>query len=379
MVGWRKQGVWYTCAPLIVANQPGVRLSSTANDKNGVSSAPMATLSRQFPTPVRVVAVIIALALAKTAFAGTGELTEPVFQSNQQVFDAVFGLPPAETARLASGDRFRVVEAIANTYVGSRHGGERIYLDGETARTTLVWRHGFDDRWQVGVDLPWVHHGGGVFDGVIDSWHRFWGFGRGGRDDVGNGNLVYYYSRDGRTLVDVQHSGGGVGDVRLTGAWQWWRGAGRALAVQTAVKLATGDSDHLYGSGGADGSAALAWRDETSLAAWRLVYELSGGILATQTGDVLPHDRRRAAAFGHAMLAWRIAPRAALKAQIDAHTALYHSHLREIGRGSVQLTLAVDFALARRWSVEAGLVEDAWVDTAPDAVFHFAVRYTPGT
>lgn len=329
-------------------------------------------------SPAQLPAAILALVVSTASSAAPDGLTEPVFQSNQQVFNAVFGLPPAETARLDPGDQFRVVEAIANTYVGSRHDGEHIYLDGETARTTLVWRHGFGDRWQVGADLPWVHNGGGVFDGVIDSWHRFWGLGRGGRNDVGNGNLTYYYSRDGRTLVDVRHSGGGIGDVRLTAAWQWWQGNGRALAVQTAVKLPTGDSDHLYGSGGTDASAALAWRDESSLARWSLVYELSGGVLATQTGDVLPHDRRRAAVFGHAMLAWRIAPRAALKVQMDTHTALYHSQLREIGRGSVQLTFAAAFVLTPRWSVEAGLVEDAWVDTAPDAVFHFAVRYAPG-
>ena len=67
----------------------------------------------------------------------------------------------------------------------------------------------------------------------------------------------------------------------------------------------------------------------------------------------------------------------ALKVQADAHTPFYRdSGLKEVDSYSVQLTLGGTIALGKKTFLDIGVSEDLVVSTAPDVVFHLALRRT---
>ena len=92
-------------------------------------------------------------------------------------------------------------------------------------------------------------------------------------------------------------------------------------------------------------------------------------------GAVLAGQRRNLAGFGSLGFGWAPGDRVALKIQADAHTSLYkNSNLQEIDSGSVQLVIGGALQLAEKTTLDLAVNEDVIVDTAPDVVFHLALR-----
>src|SRR4029078_10308924 len=94
---------------------------------------------------------------------------EPMQIRNLNPLVAIFGLPAWDT--VAPGNRFSASLEVSTHVEFASAGGEALGLDGETARTTLGFSHGFASGWQVGVELPVFHLGGGVLDNPIHAWH----------------------------------------------------------------------------------------------------------------------------------------------------------------------------------------------------------------
>ncbi len=113
----------------------------------------------------RVLGLVVALALV--ARPAAAQLAEPMQIRNLNPLVAIFGLPAWDT--VAPGNRFSASLELANHYEFSKADGDFLGLDGETARTTLAFSHGFPAGWQVGVELPLFHLGGGVLDNAIDA------------------------------------------------------------------------------------------------------------------------------------------------------------------------------------------------------------------
>src|SRR5262252_10901999 len=105
----------------------------------------------------RALGLVVVLALV--ARPAAAQLAEPMQIRNLNPLVAIFGLPAWDT--VAPGNRFSASLEIANQFQFSSKSGEYLGLDGETARTTLSYSHGFAEGWQVGVELPLYHIGGG--------------------------------------------------------------------------------------------------------------------------------------------------------------------------------------------------------------------------
>jgi hypothetical protein len=60
---------------------------------------------------------------------------------------------------------------------------------------------------------------------------------------------------------------------------------------------------------------------------------------------------------------------------MDGHGPLYRSRLRELGKGSAQLTLGASIAFRDRWVASLAVAEEIIVDAAPDVVVFFSIRY----
>ncbi|GAB4266118.1 MAG: DUF3187 family protein [Deferrisomatales bacterium] len=310
--------------------------------------------------------------------AGAVEL-EPFATRNQSPLVAVHGLPPAESGATVPPGRLdvRVSLDAANHFAADRAEDELVRLDGESYRITGALRYGLPGGLEVGVDVPWVAHTGGVADGFIEAWHRWFGLPGNGRDEVERGRLDFLYLGDG-DKVHLDRSSQGLGDVRVTLAVPLPTGPRRGRrfwAARAGLKLPTGASgSRLRGSGGTDLSLALAATDRATLAPWGVVLHASGGVAWLGRGEVLAERRRRLVGFGSATVGWSPAELLGFQVQLDAHTAPYRSRVDPLGSGSVQLVLGGTLALPGAARLELAVVEDVAVDTAPDVVFHLALR-----
>ena len=188
----------------------------------------------------------------------------------------IYGLPPFQSASLASeGEpRFRAALDIANHADDGGTTSETVILDGESYFLTLSLRHRIREWLEIGFDLPLVAHSSGIFDNAIERWHKIWGLSNAQRLRESN-RLDIRYTRNGIEQYALSSSASGIGDLQLTAAVPLWgagRAGGRALTLRSSLKLPTGDSSELLGSGATDFALGL--------------YGSSGGFGARQQFDV---------------------------------------------------------------------------------------------
>ena len=312
--------------------------------------------------------------------AAANEMT-PFDSLNQSPLVSIFGLPGAGNFFLLEPGRteFGLNSVLSSNYTKNDNARESIILDGETTRFTLRMRHGLAPRFEIGLKIPYITQSGGFLDGAIESYHNAFGFPQGGRDLAPRNRLLYYYRRDGVDRLRFDTSGSGVGDLALTGAWQLYQSGGsekQGLALNISLKLPTGDSDQLLGSGSTDVALWLTGASEAQFefGTWT-TYGAAGGLYLTE-GKVLPDQQKNWAAFGSLGLGWQT-PLSwlALKVQADAHTAFYRdSDLKELGAHSVQLIAGGTLYLSGQTSLDIGVGEDIAVGTAPDVSFYLTLR-----
>lgn len=307
------------------------------------------------------------------------ELT-PFATSNQSPLIQIYGLPLAEPATLLESGQFsaRLSLNVANNLTNPDNGREAVLFDGETYRSDLALRYGVNERFEAGFDLPYISHCGGFLDGFIENWHSTFHLPNGDREQYPRDRLTYRYQRNGRTLVDLTDSSKGFGDLRLSAAWQLVREAGvkpGAAALRLSLKLPTGDSDKLLGSGSIDLALSLNSQREFPAEMGRVAVYASLGTLVMTDGDVLKDQRRNLAAFGSLGFGWAANNWLALKLQLDGNTSMYKdSNLVEIDSGSLQLVMGGALQLAERTTLDLAVSEDIEVHTAPDVVFHLSLR-----
>lgn len=324
----------------------------------------------------------IALVAALTGAPALAMEITPFRVVNMSPLVQIFGLPVPDSARVLQPNQGEVSLSVnlANNFAIDENNHEAITLDGETYRGALDLRYGLARRFEAGIEIPVVAQSGGFLDGFIEWFHRTFGFNNGGRDEVPRDRLLYRYERDGSDRLVMDDGGVGLGDIRLTGGMQLYdeqTEAPRSLSLRAALKLPTGNSHKLRGSGSVDFSLWLNGSDDFRLgpAGHMTIFGSAGGTVMSD-GDVLKDQQRNLAAFGAAGFGWSPADWIALKAQALWHTSLYRdSELRELGNDTIMGTIGGTLAFTERTSLDLGVSEDLSVKTAPDVTFNFALHH----
>ncbi len=304
----------------------------------------------------------------------------PFQSSNQSPLIRVYGLPAIDSATVVSRGRFEgtLTADVTNNFAPGISQTEAVMLDGETYCFNLAARYGIAPGFQIGIDIPYLANGGGFLDGFIEGFHDTFGLPQGMRDSYPRNRLLYQYTRNGVTRVLVNDSSSGIGDIRLSGAWQLYHDgteAPLAVALHGSIKLPTGNSNRLFGSGSTDFALWLTASDDFRLPLGHLtLYGAAGGMTMTD-GDVLEDQQRNLVGFGSLGIGWSPLGWLALKVQADAHTSFYTgSSLEQVNSGSVQIISGGTIGFTDDTFLDIGVAEDVLVDTAPDVVFHFALR-----
>lgn len=305
----------------------------------------------------------------------------PFHTQNQSPVALIFGLPAAGDAAILPKGEFGAILAvdIANNFASDATNGELILLDGENYRINLALRYGIAARVEGGIDIPYVGIGGGIFDRFIEGWHDFFGLPQEGRPQAPRNRLLYSYVKDGRTRLLLDDSGSGLGDIRLSGGIQLYddgRPNPRQVALRASLKLPTGESSGLRGSGSTDFALWLTAADDCGLPALGhlTLFGAAGGMAMTD-GDVMRDQQRHLAGFGTLGLGWGPAEWIDFKAQLSGHTPFFRkSGLRELNEPALQLLVGGTLRFSDKTSLDIGVSEDVAINTSPDVALHLALR-----
>jgi hypothetical protein len=322
-------------------------------------------------------AMVAAVSLCFTAPALDAFDITPFNANNQSPIVQIYGLPRVENALLLlSGQKtFQATLDHSSNNVDESNSRERILLDGETTRITFSCRYGLSEKWELGIEIPYILHGGGFLDGFLIDYHDLFGFPQGGRDQAPRNRLLYRYSRDGVEKLKVDGSGSGPGDVSLSAGLQLYND-GRphplALALRGKIKLPTGDSDTLHGSSSIDGSLSIAASNSFLLPLGHGTVFTSAGLMAMTRGNVLPEQQQDFVGFGTIGAGWQPRSWIAFKVQLDGHTPFYReSALKALGANAGQLLIGGTLGLSERTTLDIAVSEDIVTTTSPDVAFHF--------
>lgn len=317
------------------------------------------------------------LAAVLTAIAGVGVVhaqdTVPLRTRNLSPLVSIFGLPTWEVSLGDERSEFAVVGEIGNHYRIARRGEEELVLDGETWRTSLFYRHRVAERWSIGVEVPVYRHSGGFVDDLVDGWHGIFGLPDGNRNLRPEDQLRYLYNDRGATAYFLEESSSGVGDVQVSFAREL--GADSTLMLKATVKLPTGDTTILTGSGAADFSVSLLKRSVRRFVGDPAGIYWGGGVLGLGDPDVFAERAEDWVVFGVFGGSWRPLSRLGLKAQLDFHTRFYVSDLDEMGKDSIQASMGGWWAIDDRRRLDFAVSEDLVVKTAPDVSIHIGFNW----
>ena len=330
---------------------------------------------RYSPTKRWFCLTILASSAMLSVPADSSEVT-PFRSFNQSPLVQIHGLPAIGTARVLkehNGD-FSLDLQIANSFTSATNSNEQLMLDGETRRLTLAARLGLANGYECGFELPYLSHSGGFLDNTIERWHSAFGLPDGGRPDSPQNLINYRYTRAGVDLVHVAQSTSGVGDARITGAMQLSNAPSRRdMALRGSLKLPTGDTAGLHGSGSTDLALWLSTAPGPRAGESWSGYG-GGGVLYMNKSDVMPDQQRRLVAFGSIGLGLPLAPSLTAIAQLDAHSPFYGgSEFRQISGYAVQGQLGLSWEFMPKKYVVASFSEDLVVNASPDVVFNLSL------
>lgn len=285
---------------------------------------------------------------------------------------AGFGLPAALPARL-SGETWTLAADLnwASVSLVQRAGSEQLIVDAETreARVTIgrAWSSGFAAQLQI----PYRYTGGGVLDSAIDSWHDFFGLPAGTRAFSPRDRVRIAYASGNSVAFDVQSSQAGLADISLDFGRSLVSSSSTAAAAWLSVKLPSGDADRFTGSGATDVSLAIAAEHRLG-ADWSVFGQ--AGVAWLGEGERLADRQRDFAWSALAGVGWRAWRGLELKAQLDAHSAVFdEAGLDFLGEAFV-LTVGGDYRFASGWQFDLAVSEDIAVGSASDVVFVVGVK-----
>jgi hypothetical protein len=179
------------------------------------------------------------------------------------------------------------------------------------------------------------------------------------------------YQRAGATLLDVDSSVSGLGDVSLDFGYSLGSTSATAAAAWLSIKLPTGDADRLTGTGATDVSLAIAGEHGLN-EDWSVFGQAS--VTRLGDGDRLAELQRDVVWSGFAGVSWNAWRGLRLKAQIDAHSAVFEDTDLDFLGDAVVLTVGGDYRFESGWRFDVAVSEDIAVESASDVVFVFGLR-----
>lgn len=304
-------------------------------------------------------------------FASAGAHAAPFDTVDQNPLLAGFHLPAAAPARLAGlGTRIGATLNWSNTATIEDRGDETLVLDAERRDWQLTFTHSISPRFAVRAQLPYRTVSGGMLDGFIEEWHEFFGMPNGHRPLLPRDELAIEYGWNGAVYSRTDRYTG-LGDLTLGAGYQLSDASNAATSIWAHIKLPTGSSDTLSGSGAVDVSLNLA-REYALSSRWTAHAQLNAIYLGA--GDFLRYRQRSWMWSGMAAFDYRYSQSISLTVQLDGHTAAFDETSLDMLGPAWTLTVGGEYRWRSGWRAQFGVGEDVKVDASPDVTFTLTLQ-----
>ncbi|MCQ3934035.1 MAG: hypothetical protein DPW23_03985 [Gammaproteobacteria bacterium] len=357
------------------------RMNRVAWDKDTTKAVIVPNPGRRGPARRRgrhcqLLALLLAMAAPSAMASSDAGDSARLPMTDRGPLNGVIGVPDGWTsAAMPAAD---ISWSVVNNAVGQQSSHESLLFDGETQALVLRAGRRFGRRLSLGLEVPWLSHGGGFLDRFIDSWHDGLGLDPGIRPELPTGDLHYSYLRDGVQLLNLQHQASGLGDLTTSAAWAL-AGVDASsklplVELTTDIQWGTGDADDLTGSGSTDIAAGLAVR---APAGGRLGWSLRAGLLWPGAVDAALPAVAGQVYYYEGSLSWRLVPTLDLVVQVLGHSGTWQSDLKLLGGHSLQLGAGGHWRFGKHFGLRFAVFEDLRVDSAPDFGLELALAYRP--
>ena len=320
---------------------------------------------------------IMFLLICSTSVKAELSITEPFAVSNFSPLVKIHGLPAPRSAKILPKGALRgtIHASLSNNFSKSMNEKQSVILDGESLNMELTIDFGVGNDAELSLVIPYLKHSGGNLDGFIENWHSFFGLPNGGRSLVKKNRLLYQVQNNGEesfALGPTQTVA--LGDISFIFSKKLSSRKSQQVGISAGVNFPSGNLSNLSGSEFISFFSMAHYSNQTISRFPRLHLNQTLGILKNNTDELFETKVKGLVYFGSSQIGWRIKESLNLKAQIDYHTPLYSSDLRQLGNTSVQLVLGGTVKVGKTFALDLSLSEDIATDTAPDVAFTLGLR-----
>lgn len=308
--------------------------------------------------------LIMSLIISAPAQAST---PRPFYSHNQNPLVMIYGLPAPVSAQIIKPEQtaFHASLNLSNTINRQHVGTEFLHIDIESYRLNLMFDYSLNPDWMLRLQLPVIGHSGGFMDDWIDRYHNLLSLPEGVRPLFPTDQLRIDYQDGTSSSLLFTERQLDLGDISIQTGYQSVHRNDFSVSYWTSLKLPTGDSHKLTGSGSTDLALWTALNQQIDDNSW---FYGNLGLLLMGGSDILSDRHRRQAIFGSAGFQFKPWKRIQLKAQIDSHSAFYDSSLRFLGP-VIQLTFGGSYMINKDTVIDVAVAEDIQTEASPDVNF----------
>jgi len=308
--------------------------------------------------------------------------TSSLSVNNRSPFIMLFGVvtPTLSTDLAVNKTRSTTQLDVANYLSKHESDNALFFIDGESKILTQTFTSSWDtSHWgsiQWSVSIPWLKHSAGKLDRSIYEFHDILSLPQNGRTDKAHDRFFWFAKTGDKTVYNNTDRTSGLGDasISLTQRYDEWQ-------LSASIKLPTGKFEKQTGSEGVDlGLSATqfnpSWlRDRSWLKNVPLSVWWGAGLSYLSEAKALSaFEQNNLVIALNSGLAWQIAQRWQLKTQLDTHSPLFDSEIRELGWVPLLFSFAGQYNISHDTSMTLSINEDLRPRVTPDVIFGLALQ-----
>ncbi len=318
------------------------------------------------------------LALAAPVRAAEFDFVGPAPERNFQPIQLIFlNLPFESAATLDRGGLGLLLESAESNEIATTQGRINSTLKFETNRTVFGVRYGLFDRWEVGMELPFISRFGGFLDpeidwvesitGRVNPQRKLYAHNVFGAFSVVQGKTTLFEDGEenfqpGDLVFSLKHA------LQLPSLWP-------DIALRAAVKAPTGNAGAILGSGEPDFGAGVAV-DYQPFDRLMLYFNLDG---IYPVGPITPGnltlDPFVTQLFGAQFAVTR---RWSLMLQEAVYTSPFHAGVRLLDGTVAEISPGLSFAYSPKLGVQLlGIENVSGVEQSADFTLLLNLVYKP--